>query len=362
METPVLKLFNFDLHVSVIADVKDIVARLYGSRVIIDNISISGHSWVFGKESGNMDIVNQKTWTRINADMINMFVERYREKLLTYDGFIVTHTPVFACLYEAFGKPIIVVNSCRYDQPYCMTYKIKEWGELNERLQRLTDKGLIHIISNNKADQEYLRMATGLISVHIPSLCLYTHSSHDYTAAMSQPPILYSGEHSLLPYSHIGHRPHQFKWEELFNAKGLVHIPYEVSTMSIFEQYSAGVPLYFPTKRLLLELITSKQTNLQSSYWHWRRAPVPSVFVSTSDPAWWLERADYYDSENMPGVRFFDCLEDLRNPDFFDITEDDWVAHIQNIEQRKMRILALWRTIFENAFPSLTSSPTAHIA
>jgi hypothetical protein len=38
--------------------------------------------------------------------------------LSKYDGFIVTHTPVFARLFERFEKPVILVNSCRYDQPF----------------------------------------------------------------------------------------------------------------------------------------------------------------------------------------------------------------------------------------------------
>jgi hypothetical protein len=34
-----------------------------------------------------------------------------------------------------------------------------------------------------------------------------------------------------------------------------VHFPYEVSTMSIFEQYSAGAVLIFPSRRFYEELI-----------------------------------------------------------------------------------------------------------
>ncbi|MCJ7767674.1 hypothetical protein MUP79_04735, partial [Candidatus Bathyarchaeota archaeon] len=37
--------------------------------------------------------------------------------------------------------------------------------------------------------------------------------------------------------------------------KGIIHMPYECSTMSIFEQYSANVPLFFPSKSFLKELV-----------------------------------------------------------------------------------------------------------
>jgi len=35
-------------------------------------------------------------------------------------------------------------------------------------------------ISNNKADQAYLKLGTGIESCHIPSLCLYTNVTHEY--------------------------------------------------------------------------------------------------------------------------------------------------------------------------------------
>ena len=44
-------------------------------------------------------------------------------------------------------------------------------------------------------------------------------------------------------------------WQDLYQRQALVHFPYEISTMSLFEQYSAGVPLVFPTKRFYIELI-----------------------------------------------------------------------------------------------------------
>ena len=47
------------------------------------------------------------------------YVWRYAAELDKYDGFIVTHTPVFARLFEHLNKPVILVNSCRYDQPFC---------------------------------------------------------------------------------------------------------------------------------------------------------------------------------------------------------------------------------------------------
>ncbi len=51
--------------------------------------------------------------------MIDAFVKEYDDLLKSFDGFIVTHTPVLALLYEKYNKPVIIVNSCRYEQPFC---------------------------------------------------------------------------------------------------------------------------------------------------------------------------------------------------------------------------------------------------
>ena len=56
-------------------------------------------------------------------------------------------------------------------------------------------------------------------------------------------------------------------WDEIYQRKGIVHFPYEMSTMSIFEQYSAGVPLLVPSQRLLNELVESRLLAIVSSYW-----------------------------------------------------------------------------------------------
>ena len=47
-----MKFFNLDLHVSVIQDIKQILEPLGHT---VDNWSISGHSWVFGKEADKVD-------------------------------------------------------------------------------------------------------------------------------------------------------------------------------------------------------------------------------------------------------------------------------------------------------------------
>ena len=183
------RFFNLDLHIAVIADVKDILKRLYGDAVVIDDWSISGHTWVFHKPPTRVKVVNGDTWKHLDTAMVKQFIDTYASHLSTYDGFIVTHTPVFCRLFEPFGKPIIMVNSCRYDQPYCMPnyYNAIELDALNQCLQRLHRNGQLIAISNNLADRDYLYLATGIPSDHIPSLCIYTGVRHSPERAKNTP-------------------------------------------------------------------------------------------------------------------------------------------------------------------------------
>jgi len=167
-----LRFFNLDLHISVIADVKNIF-ETFGHEVV--DWSLSGATWVFGKQRDAVDIVNEKTWMDLNPEMCERFYERYKDFLNQFDGFIVTHNSSFSLLYEKFNKPIIIINSTRYENPF--TRSLDRWIWLNDYLKKGVKKNKIFIISNNKGDQRYLKFYTGLDSLHIPSLCLYTNAS-----------------------------------------------------------------------------------------------------------------------------------------------------------------------------------------
>lgn len=287
-----------DLHVSVIADIKHIFVELFQDTVIIDDWCLSGHAWVMNRDPVIPRHINQFTWRTMNQETINQFIEEYRPMIENYDGFIVTHSPVFCRLFEPFNKPILMVNSCRYDQPYCFTENGNdiERLQLNECLQRLNETGLLIPVSNNRADQEYLYLGTGIQSRHIPSLCAYTNTTYN---PIYDIPLVYSG---VIP-DWIPHqkRVHGMTWNELYTFKAIIHIPYEISTMSLFEQYTAGIPIYIPSRELLKELAQ----HFGSSYW---KIPPPEL-TDTSNVDWWLDRADYYNI--LEHVYIFTSWEDL---------------------------------------------------
>ena len=52
-----IKLFNIDLHISVIADIKDIFNKL-SDNIEITDWSISGHTWVINRKKADVKIIN----------------------------------------------------------------------------------------------------------------------------------------------------------------------------------------------------------------------------------------------------------------------------------------------------------------
>ncbi len=340
-----IRLFNLDLHISVIEDIKDICTRLFGEHIEITNWSISGHNWVFGKPTPSVDIINAQTWHTISPAMITAFQTRYGEMLKTYDGFIVTHTPVFALLYESFGKPILMVNSCRYEQPYCWTRDVGAWDSLNTKLHSMWSRGQLVAVSNNKADQEYLRVGTGIQSLHIPSLCLYTKITD---AAPVRPEAVVYGDRDFFPPCDglVAKPKNGYSWADLYAYKAIVHVPYEMSTMSLFEQYSAGVPLFLPSPEFYWKCIQDGSMRLGSIYTQTAPAHLTDVLRNAG---FWLARADYYDAENFKGVYFYESREDLvaKITAFRDTGRDERRAWIR---KRREKVLGDWSALLLKHF------------
>jgi hypothetical protein len=349
--------FNLDLHVSVIADVSRIFATL-GQQ--LTSWTLSAHAWVFGRERDKVDVVDQDSWRSLDAALCDAFHRRYRDELAGFDGFVVTHTPAFALLFRAWQKPVLIVNSTRYEQPF--TLDPERWRWLDEQLVAGVRSGQFSIVSNNKGDQAYLREHTGLESTHIPSLCDYTGATH---SGRRRRFILFGRGAELLPMprsvrglvrtprqafrSWLRPRPHT--WQELYDHRGVVHLPYQISVMSLFEQYSASVPLFFPSPDFVVELhqrhpgqVLSELSMFQVHGQHYdgtglNRTQDPEVLRR------WVSLADYYDADNMPHIQYFDSFEHLAEL-LASVDTAEISARMQAFNRvRRDRIVGAWQRL-----------------
>lgn len=304
-----VKLLNIDLHISVIAEVKDIFERI-NTDTVIEDWTLSGHAWVMNRTPENIDIINSSSWKNMDTDLIEKFINKYDEIFKTFDGFICCYPISFAMIFERYNKPIYIINCVRYDMPFCWNNNNIMIEKLHTCLINLQNKNLLKIISNNKADDSYIKFGIPeLYTTIIPSLCLYTNMRWNPNNTNNKF-LLYTGSlpfenNNIVCRSSIGH----FTWDSLMLFKGIIHLPYDSCSMSIFEHISSEIPLFFPTKKFLKYLWDNNLITNQMNYWkHNSNTIIPDYLKETINNNFWIENADYYD---ITGYYYFDSFEEL---------------------------------------------------
>ena len=340
-----MKFFNIDLHISVIADIKRILNDL-GHGVDINYLS--NHCWIFGAQPNNSYVINQNNWPHLDQKMCEDFFEKHSGELSKYDGFIITHIPMISLLYEKFKKPIIFVASTRYEYPF--TTNTEKWKWFNEYIN---DNEYIIPLSNNLYDKWYCEQFTNREFKCIPSLCEYTES--EYNPRNNQH-ILYSHRMDVnLPNLIYKSQLSNYKWSDLFSYKSMVHIPYNISTMSIFEQYSGNVPMFFPDKKFMIELWEKGFGLEQLSYTQVVNSEKKSLceFKGGIDPNnvtdinlinKALELSDFY---NFPHINYFSSFNDLsdqlKNTDFMEVSKKMEQFNVEH----KLDVYSKWSSVLE---------------
>lgn len=339
-----MKFFNIDLHISVIADIKHIFENL-GHQV--DSKTLSGHSWVFGKQIDTTRVINQYNWKDLDDSICESFYKDSKEELDKYDGFIAAYPPSFSLLYEKFNKPIITVAATRYEYPF--TFDKNRWNKLNHYLS--TNKNIVRI-ANNLFDKYYCELFTEVDWKHVPSLCEYTKEKYEPN---NNKIILFTKRKQFagtIDKSSLG----RYTWKNLFQNKAIAHVPYNYSTMSIFEQYTANMPLLFPDKNYLTQMFLNNESMSEISFRQVFSAEPKSELGVFSDPNCYknlsvftdnLRFADFYDTEWMPYLIYFksetDLLQIIKDLNFEDISNK---MKQKNLERKEI-VYSLWKKILE---------------
>jgi hypothetical protein len=296
-----MKFFNVDCHISVISDVKNIFEK-FGHTV--DNWSLSNHRFIFGWPPCPSPILTQQNWQFINQELCDKFYDHHKNELDQYDGFIVTYPVPFFKLFERFNKPVITIAPIRYDFPVLNDPERMHW--VNDSINN--NKNLI-LITNNQFDKKYCETFTTNKWRWIPSLCDYTNEKynpiHKEAVCFSRSVIEDTG---IIHQSKLGN----YSWKDLYAYKAIVHFPYHNSTMSLFEQRTAGVPLVLPSLDFMLKLINDRWpkggTPLLSELVFPNQVPEKQIYNFLNKE--WLQLCDYYDGTYA--VNYFDSFKDLK--------------------------------------------------
>lgn len=326
-----MKFFNIDLHISIIADMSKIFTEL-GHEVT--DWSLSDHTWVFNKKRADIPMLDNRRWSNMSPkNMSDEFYQTYKNELKEYDAFIVTYPPPFSLLYKHFDKPIIINNPIRYEWPF--SFRKNDWEYFNDYLRDGVDSGKIILVANNMFDKLYMEDYIEREVEFIPSVCDYYNQYYNPEEDLFL--YYYKGNLNELTHPKIKAKSSLYKThkhEDLMKYKGIIHIPYQVSYMSIFEQYTANIPLFVPTRKFLIELYRKGYGVLQEMSWNKCMNQPSKSFISYKgkfDPNnyndlysvyHWIQYSDFYDEEWMPYIQQFESFNHLEKlVDTVDLTQ-----------------------------------------
>lgn len=325
-----MKFYNIDMHISIIHDIKTIFKNL-GHEV--DSVCMSGHTWVNGEQSRTTKVITRENWLNIDQAICDKFYEVYKDELKDVDAFVHSYPPAFALLFERFNKPIITIACTRFDFP-CSTPDRAKW--LIDGLKRLYNNKQLIPVANNLFDKKYCEEYTGFEWLYISSLC-------DYMKVFYKPTndkfITWTRGNVNLNHSNIDTRfsiHNTYERDDIIKYKGIIHIPYNISIMSAFEQYFMNIPLLVPTVDCLQNWVKSGKNVLSEIYFPSR------CFKIKKD---WLKLSDWYVDENMPFTIKYDSEEDLYKKmdtvNFLEVSEKMKEFNIL----RKENIYLQWKNI-----------------
>ena len=260
-----LVIWSNDFHISPINDLKHLLEPL-GVRFI--DKSLSGHCHVTNTCEGKntLRMINQGNAMTLDPALIPEFFDSYKIdiELLSADAFACFLPPAMCELFEPFNRSLLVIVPTRYEAGRLQPDR---WTRWNKNLIRMSQNPQHVIAANNLYDAKYVLYFTGIRPLLIPSYCGYLPDKYAATRpGFILAPIHNGGFASLFMKMHeescrqmngsvelipLRSRYPHYAYSDIAAHQGVVYVPYQVSVMSMFEQYRMNIPLFFPSVDLL---------------------------------------------------------------------------------------------------------------
>lgn len=326
-------IWSQDYHVTPVMDIKSLLKPV-GVKII--DKSLSYYCGQVGTCAKGLRIITRENGMRLTPEIMKQFYQVYKGDLdmNTVNAFVCT-LPVAMCeAFMPFNKSIIVIATIRYEQG---RNEPDKWMQLNQNLQIIAKQPRNLIAANNAYDQKYIEYFTGIKPWLIPNLCAYLKDSYMPSRKQFLVTPIHSTELSDKFYQEfdeavIRHKLDvqvfplrqlypQYLFSDLAAHPGVVYIPYQVSMVSLTEQYRMNIPLFFPTLDLLASWHSEFQVVRQRTWAGYlgRRSsgspirgflpiPDPNNDVDIEPIKHWLKYADFY---QWPHIIYFKSVDDL---------------------------------------------------
>jgi hypothetical protein len=336
--TPERRFFGLDHHHAVLWDAKQILRPLGirldftwlcdGRPPINEAIPSSVPSF-----DSSLDIYKAPVNMQLNPALQALIQEK------KYEGIITSHSLVTTYRLKDLGLPIYHINSTRFGNEWIQDPE--KHTLLVKSIEDLLKKKQLRVFHNNRGDHRYFVQyfkEQRDQHTYTPSLCesilrlrsiasttkflvwdtrqvllqdkspfmteLFTKLKQTLGESIDSQAILLAESKSYLPEGYL----------DKYTA--VIHLPYNVSTMSIFQQTRSNIPVWVPSKRLLAQLWSSKEEPNELSWTVF--APGTEANASILDnvrnpdiATAWASWADFYYPETMGCILEFDSIEEL---------------------------------------------------
>ncbi|CAH1793937.1 unnamed protein product [Owenia fusiformis] len=333
-----ITLWSMDMHISPIHDLKTLLEPM-GVKFIDKSLSVHCRITKTCNPVPPLRIINCRNGYHLTPELISKFYESYKDdpEMKTVSAFVCYHPPGMCELYRPFKKPLIIISSIRYELG--RNAPNERWHKYNENLRHISKDPRNVIGGNNLYDANYIKYFTGIETKLIPSYCGYTNASYH----PRRPEFLFASTrarnvastgvqkglekrlreiNSTAKVAQMRALYGHYKYSDLTNHPGIIHIPYQVSVMSMFEQYRMNIPLFVPSLDSLSEWHV-KFNLLKERTWDSTFGKIPlksriqGVLSGIPDPnsdkninavKYWLQFSDFY---QWPYITYYNSGEHL---------------------------------------------------
>lgn len=382
-----LVIWSNDYHISPINDLKHLLRPL-GVKFI--DKSLSGHCHITNTCQGRstLKVIGVGNAMDMNYDLIPKFYEAYKNdsEMKSVDAFVCFHPTSMCELFEPFNKSLLIIASTRYELG---RFGKDRWTRWNGNLKRYASMPWNVVGGNNLYDAEYIKYFTGIPAVVLQSFCDYNNVSYNPSRKSYLVAPIHNGGFNGIFFKEFTEAcvainctveasalrdkyPH-YKYSDLTAHLGIIYVPYQVSVMSLFEQYRMNIPMFFPSRELLTKwqhkhMLMNERTWAGVSGRRDKQSAIGSFLPNSTIPdpnneseeeaiRYWIEFSDFY---QFPHILYYDSIPDLvgmlEKMTLLELLEVSKKMRQHNI-QAKNELLNKWVTILKKVAEHSTNHP-----
>jgi hypothetical protein len=319
-----------DFHISTIGNVKKLLQE---DGVTFIDKSLSGHCHITGTCATDLKVLNYRNGISPDTATRRQFADAYANdtQFSSVDIVMCFHPSAMCELFMPLGKRLFVIATTRYEMG---RESIVQWSQWNTNLVKIAADGRNVVAANNQYDAKYIEFFTGISPLLLPSFIAveekYSGTSSDVLVAEMHSDasnVIMSKLKEISPrFRSVRGKYNRYTFSQLCDNTAIVHFPYQTSIMSLFEQYSMGIPVIVPTPEYLWQL-HDRYDIVTERTWHRVRTgsrpkasmilgvhkgiPDPNDDLSKEAFLHWVKYADFYQWKHIQQFGSWEELSDL---------------------------------------------------